>query len=96
MATVSTVVVPVGVYLLMTFVLGAVLTRTLALFHIAVMLVTAAVLAAAVVLAATGVSMANCLLVVTLAPVVSVVAHELRGHRHIDAAVTRAFGPATR
>lgn len=90
-ATVLTVVVPVGVYLLMIYVLGAVLTRTLALFHVAVMLVTAAVLAAAVVLAADGVSMANCLLVVTLAPVVSVVAHELRGHRHTAAAVSRAL-----
>ncbi|KMO75511.1 Bacterial low temperature requirement A protein (LtrA) [Mycolicibacterium obuense] len=95
-ATVATVVVPVGVYLVMVYVLGAVLTRTFALFHAAVMLVTVAVLAAAVVLAAAGISMANCLLIVTLAPVVSVVAHEVRGHRHTAAAVARAVDAASR
>ncbi|MEW5811943.1 MAG: low temperature requirement protein A [Actinomycetota bacterium] len=89
-ATVLTVVVPVGIYLLMIYVLWAVLTRTVAVFHAAVMLATAVVLVAAVVLAARGVSMANCLLVVTVAPIVAVVAHELRGHRHTDAAVARA------
>ena len=33
-------------------------------------------------LAAAGISMANCLLVVTLAPMVTVVGYETLGHRH--------------
>ena len=37
-------------------------------------------------LAALGVSMANCLLVVTLAPAVPVLGYELRGYRHAAAA----------
>jgi len=56
-----------------------------ALFHVVTVVLSAAVLGLAVVLAAGGISMANCLLVVTLAPVVSVVGHELVGHRHVVA-----------
>jgi hypothetical protein len=41
------------------------------------------VLAAAVVAAAAGVHMAWALLLVMLAPVVSVVGYEVRGHRHV-------------
>jgi hypothetical protein len=48
------------------------------------------VLAAAVLLANAGVSMAACLLVVMLAPMVTVVGYELLGHRHAaEAMATR-------
>jgi hypothetical protein len=45
---------------------------------------TAVVLVAAVLLASAGVPMAVCLLVVTLAPVVTVVGFEIRGHQHAE------------
>ena len=41
------------------------------------------------VMAAAGISMANCLLVVTLAPMVTVVGYELLGHRHAAEAIAR-------
>ena len=87
-ATVLSVVVPVGVYILMVYVVYAVMTRTVQRFHLLLLAGTAAVLGLAVALAANGVSMANCLLVVTLAPVVSVVGYELVGHRHVAQAVS--------
>ncbi len=85
-ATVLTVVIPVAVYIAMIYVLYSLMTRTVELFHLLLMAVTVAVLVAAVVLAALGVSMANCLLVVTLAPAVPVLGYELRGYRHAAAA----------
>lgn len=91
-ATVLSVVVPVGVYILMVYLLYAVMTRTIGLFHVLLLAGTAAVLALAVVLAAGGISMANCLLVVTVAPVVTVVGYEVRGHRHAAQAVARSVG----
>ena len=78
-ATVLSVVIPVGVYILMVYVLFAVMARTVVRLHLMLIVLTAGVLGLAVVLAAAGISMANCLLVVTLAPVVSVVGYELRG-----------------
>jgi hypothetical protein len=49
------------------------------------------VLAVAVWLAAAGISMANCLLVVTLAPMVTVVGYETLGHRHASEAIARSL-----
>src|SRR5262245_10572959 len=51
---------------------------------------TAVVLAAAVWMAAAGVPMAWCLLVVTLAPAVSVVGYEALGYRHLAAVLERS------
>ena len=48
---------------------------------------TTAVLATAVISAAAGVPMTACLLIATLAPVVSVVGFEVVGHRHAAAAI---------
>ena len=59
--------------------LYAVLVRTVDTFHLLLLALTAVVLVAAVWLAAAGISMANCLLVVTLAPMVTVVGYELLG-----------------
>jgi len=52
------------------------------------------VLVVAVLLASSGVSMANCLLVVTLAPMVTVVGYELLGHRHAAEAIARRLDEA--
>ncbi|MCH9642620.1 MAG: low temperature requirement protein A [Actinomycetia bacterium] len=86
-ATVLTVVIPVGVYILMVYLLYALMTRTIPLLHVLLLAGSAALLGLAVLLAACGISMANCLLVVTLAPVVSVVGYEVRGHRYAAQAV---------
>ncbi len=86
-ATVLTVVVPVALFLLMVFLLYLLLLRAIAVFHVAMLVGAVAVLVLALVLAANGVSMANCLLVVTLAPVVWVLGYEVRGHRHIAEAL---------
>ncbi|MDZ4267788.1 MAG: low temperature requirement protein A, partial [Mycobacterium sp.] len=91
-ATVLSVVIPVGVYIVMVYALYAVMTHTFPVLHVLLIAGVAAVLGLAVLLAANGISMANCLLVVTLAPVVSVVGYELRGHRHAAQAVARTGG----
>jgi low temperature requirement protein LtrA len=81
-ATVLTVVVPVAVYVLGIFALYAYLTRTLDPFHMWLLAGSVVLLAAPLVLAASGVGMAWCLLVLALAPWVTVVGYELRGHEH--------------
>jgi low temperature requirement protein LtrA len=88
-ATVVAVVVPVGAYIAMIYLLFALMTRTIVVFHVVLLVITAAVLGVAVALAADGISMANCLLVVTLAPVVSVIGYEVYGHRHTARALAR-------
>jgi low temperature requirement protein LtrA len=89
--TVSAVALPVGVYILSIYVLYAWLVRTVDALHLLLIALTAAVLGLAVWLAAAGISMANCLLVVTLAPMVSVVGYEVLGHRHAADAISRSL-----
>jgi low temperature requirement protein LtrA len=85
--TVLTVAVPVGAYIASVYVLYMLMVRTVDTFHVLLVVLSAAVLGVAVWLAAAGVSMANCLLVVTLAPVVTVIGFELVGHRHAAEAI---------
>ncbi len=92
--TVFAVAIPVGVFIGLVYVVYALLVRTTEAFHLLLMALTAVVLVAAVALAMLGVSMAICLLVVTLAPVVTVVGFEMRGHR--EAAVALAARLANR
>jgi hypothetical protein len=56
-------------------------------FNLHLLAVTAVVLVAAVVLVGRGMSMANALLIVMLAPAVTVIGYELRGYRHADRAI---------
>jgi low temperature requirement protein LtrA len=79
--TVLAVALPVGLYILILYALYAVIARAIEAFHLLLLALTAAVLGAAIWLAAAGYSMANCLLVVTLAPMVTVAGYEVRGHR---------------
>jgi low temperature requirement protein LtrA len=92
--TVFAVAIPVGVFIGLVYVVYALLVRTMEAFHLLLLALTAVVLVAAVALAMLGVSMAICLLVVTLAPVVTVVGFEMRGHR--EAAVALAARLANR
>jgi len=89
--TVLSVAVPVGGYIVSVYVLYAWLVRTMDAFHLLLIALTCAVLGLAVWLAAAGISMANCLLVVTLAPMVSVVGYETLGHRHAAEAIGRSL-----
>jgi low temperature requirement protein LtrA len=85
--TVVSVVIPVAVYVGLIYLLYALMVRTRDVFHVLLIVLTAAILAAAVLLALAGVPMAVCLLVATLAPVVSVVGFEVLGHRHVADAI---------
>ena len=82
--TVLTVVVPVAVFLGMLYLMYAVSMRATDPFHLVLLAGTAAVLVAAVVLAGQGLSLAWCLVVVALAPVVTIVGYEAIGHRHLQ------------
>ena len=89
MSTVLAVAVPVGVYLLLICALYVLLVGRFDLFHAGLLTVAVLVLAGAVAMAATGVDMAICLLVVTLAPAVTVLGYELVGHRRATASLVR-------
>jgi low temperature requirement protein LtrA len=81
-ATVLTVAVPVAVYILMVYVLYSTLTHSIDRFHLLLLAVTAVFVVVPVLMAAVGVSMAVCLVLLMLAPAVSVVGFETVGHRH--------------
>ncbi|MCT7369394.1 hypothetical protein A7R75_10330 [Mycolicibacterium llatzerense] len=88
-ATVLSVVIPVGIYIALVYVLYAMMLRTVDAFHLLLLVLTVVVLVATVVLAGIGVPMAVCLLVASLAPMVSVAGFEIIGHRHVADAVAR-------
>jgi low temperature requirement protein LtrA len=90
-ATVLSVAVPVGGFVLMVYALHTWLVREADPFHLSLLAGTAAVLVAAVWLAAARVPMAWCLVVVTLAPAVTVVGYEAVGHRHLAAILNRSL-----
>ena len=92
--TVLTVAIPVAAYIASVYLLYMLLVGTYDVFHALLVVLTAAVLIAAVVLAAQGVPMTSCLLIVTLAPMVTVVGFELLGHRHIDEAIAKSLAEA--
>ena len=99
LATVLTVVVPVGVFLGLVYALYYYLVRRFDPFHIWLLTGTAAVAVVAIIAALSGVSMAVCLVILTLAPAVTVVGYEVRGFRHeasaleIDELRVRDTGP---
>jgi low temperature requirement protein LtrA len=90
-ATVLTVAVPLAVYVLALFALYTFLVRALDPFHIALLAGTAAVLVLPVLLATMGAPMAVCLVVLMLAPLVTVIGYETIGHRHMAVAVQRTL-----
>jgi low temperature requirement protein LtrA len=83
--------IPVGVATLSYFVLYSLLVRGFDPFHVALFLGTLAVLGFAVFLASNGLSLGWCLIVVMLAPVVTIVGFEAVGHRHMAAALERTL-----
>jgi low temperature requirement protein LtrA len=91
-ATVLTVAIPVLLFMALVFALYTSLLRSVDTLHVVLVLLAAAVLVAAVVLAATGIPMAVCLLVVSLAPMVGVVGFEAVAHRHVAADLAATVG----
>ena len=90
-ATVLTVGVPVATFIAAVYLLYMLLVHTWDAFHILLVALTAVVLVASVALAAGGLSMPVCLLVVTLAPLVTIVGFELVGYRHATDALNRSM-----
>ena len=82
--TVVAVAVPVGAYLFSLYAIYAAFTRHRDPFHLVLVAATAAVLVLAVACAQVGLSMAWCLVVLMLAPAVTVVGYEVLGHRHLS------------
>src|SRR5262249_11718034 len=87
--TVLSVAIPFGLYSAVFYFLYSLLMRTRDPFHLALLTGRAALLVLSVALAAVGVTVAVCLLVLALAPVVTVVGYERVGHRHIAEALER-------
>ncbi|MDI3387593.1 low temperature requirement protein A [Streptomyces sp. B-S-A8] len=90
-AVVLSLAVPVGLYILMVYVLHTLLLSGADRFHALLIALSVLVLVAAVLLSTAGVALSVCLLVVTLAPFVTVIGFETIGHRH-QRAVLAGFG----
>jgi low temperature requirement protein LtrA len=82
--TVLTVAVPVLVFVVADYVQFWILTRIFDMLHMVLLVGTVALLGASVAVAAAGAHMAWALLLVMLAPVVTIVGYELRGHEHVE------------
>lgn len=81
-ATVLTVVVPVALFMAVFYAGYSLLTRSFDAFHVVLLLITAVTLVVPVLMAQAEVDLAWCLLVLSLAPWVSVVGYETVGYRH--------------
>lgn len=88
-ATLGTVAVPVASYVMLIYGLYYYLVQRFDAFHTWLLALTAAVIATAITAAVAGVSMPACLCILMLAPVVTVVGYEWKGHRH----QAEAIGP---
>jgi low temperature requirement protein LtrA len=80
--TVLSVAIPVGVFLGLIYTLYYYLARQFDFLHLWLLAGTAAVVALAVIAARAGVDMAVCLVILMLAPAVTVVGYEMQGYRH--------------
>ena len=87
--TVLSVAIPVAVYIAAVYLLYMWLVQTRDAFHLLLLVLTVAVLVAAVLLVDRGMSMANALLIVMLAPAVTVVGYEVLGYRHAEEAIAK-------
>lgn len=82
LATLLSAAIPLAVFLGAIYALHYYLVRRFDPLHIWLLAGTAAMLAFAVIAVLAGVDMAVCLVILTLAPAVSVVGYEMLGHRH--------------
>jgi hypothetical protein len=87
---VLSVTVPVAVFVVALYTLYSLLLRERDPFHLGLLAGSAAILVLTVVLATAGVSVAICLLVLTLVPAVTIVGYdETIGHRRLADALER-------
>lgn len=82
LATVLSVAIPVAVFIVCVFAIYAYLTDSFDRFHIVLLAASAGVIILAVSAAGFGINMAVCLIVLMLAPAVSVIGYESRGYKH--------------
>jgi low temperature requirement protein LtrA len=87
--TLLTVAVPFGIFVAVYYGLYSLLMRARDPFHLALMAGTAVVVLLSVVLTEAGVDMAASLVVLALAPAVTVIGYEALGHRHMRDALER-------
>jgi low temperature requirement protein LtrA len=87
--TVVSVALPFALYVTMFYALYSVLMRTFDPFHLGLIAVTAALIILSVVLAVAGANITVCLLVLALAPAVTVVGYEALGYRHMATVLER-------
>jgi hypothetical protein len=88
-AIVLSAALPFAIYAVVFYALYSLLMRTRDPLHLGLMAGTAALVGLSIVLAAAGASVAVCLLVLALAPAVTVVGYETLGHRHMHEALQR-------
>lgn len=86
--TVLAVVVPVGLFVMTLFGLYYLLYRQFDLLHGMLLVLTMIALAVPLVMAASGIAVQWCLMVLSLAPMVTVIGYEGWGHRHMAAVLT--------
>ncbi|HEX6618070.1 MAG TPA: low temperature requirement protein A, partial [Solirubrobacteraceae bacterium] len=86
---VLSVAIPFAIYVAMFYALYSVLMRAYDPFHVGLVAGTTALLVLSVVLAAASVSVSACLVVLALAPAVTVVGYEVLGHRHMAEVLER-------
>ncbi|THK33842.1 low temperature requirement protein A [Ensifer sp. MPMI2T] len=91
-ATVLTVAVPVAVYVGSIYAMYVYLVRAMERRHVWQFCATVLVLAASVGAATAGIDMAVCLVILTFAPVITVIGYERAGHRHMARSLERALG----
>ncbi len=90
LAAVLSVVLPVGAFLGLAYALYYYLVRRFKAFQVGLLIGTAAVVVLTMTAARSGVSMAWCLLILALAPAVTVVGFEVLGYRHLANALQPA------
>jgi len=90
-ATVLTVAIPVGVYVLLIFAHYVYLLQKMEAFYLWLLVGSAVLLAVPVFAAASGVSMTLCLTVLMLAPLIPVIGYEVKGHHYGNRALARAL-----
>jgi low temperature requirement protein LtrA len=86
---VLSVAIPYAIYGLAFYFIYSAVVRTADPFHVGLIAGTAALLLLAILLASAGVDVSICLLVLALAPAVTVVGYETLGHRHMAEALER-------
>ena len=94
LATVLTVAIPLSIFLGLIYALYYYLVQRFDPFHVWLLSATAAVVAVSITAAAMGVSMAVCLIILMLAPAVTVVGYEVRGYRHQATSLVDQGNPA--